>query len=93
MGPEDLSHHDMAGILTGVLGRPVRFEQTSDEAFTRSMVERGSSGEVAQWLLDMFAQGGEDPHGGIPRTPDTTTPTTFRQWCKEVLRPAVQRGA
>ena len=24
-----------------------------------------------------------------PRTPEGTTPTTFRQWCEEVLRPAV----
>jgi uncharacterized protein YbjT (DUF2867 family) len=24
-----------------------------------------------------------------PRTPAGTTPTTFRQWCEEVLRPAV----
>ena len=24
-----------------------------------------------------------------PRTPQNTTPTTFRQWCEEVLTPAV----
>jgi hypothetical protein len=23
------------------------------------------------------------------RTPETTTPTAFRQWCEDVLRPAV----
>jgi hypothetical protein len=24
-----------------------------------------------------------------PRTPESTTPTSFRQWCEEVLKPAV----
>jgi hypothetical protein len=24
-----------------------------------------------------------------PRTPESTTPTSFRQWCVEVLKPAV----
>jgi hypothetical protein len=24
-----------------------------------------------------------------PRTPQSTTPTSFRQWCLEVLKPAV----
>ena len=24
-----------------------------------------------------------------PRTPENTTPTSFRQWCEEVLKPAV----
>jgi hypothetical protein len=26
---------------------------------------------------------------GVPRTTGTASPTTFRQWCEEVLRPAV----
>jgi hypothetical protein len=26
---------------------------------------------------------------GEPRTLEATTPTTFRQWCGEVLKPAV----
>jgi hypothetical protein len=24
-----------------------------------------------------------------PRTPESTTPTSFRQWCEDVLKPAV----
>ena len=26
---------------------------------------------------------------GVPRTLQTASPTTFRQWCEEVLKPAV----
>ena len=33
LGPEDLSYNDMARILSEVLGRPVRFEQISSDAF------------------------------------------------------------
>jgi hypothetical protein len=25
-----------------------------------------------------------------PRTPEATTPTTFREWCEDTLKPAVQ---
>jgi uncharacterized protein YbjT (DUF2867 family) len=25
-----------------------------------------------------------------PRTPQATTPTTFREWCEDTLKPAVQ---
>jgi hypothetical protein len=27
--------------------------------------------------------------GGVTRTPHTASPTTFRQWCAEILKPAV----
>src|SRR3989449_4987813 len=33
LGPEDLSYHDMAQIMSGVLGKPVRFQQIPGEAF------------------------------------------------------------
>jgi len=26
---------------------------------------------------------------GVQRTPENSTPTSFRQWCQEVLKPAV----
>jgi hypothetical protein len=26
---------------------------------------------------------------GVQRTPENSTPTSFRQWCEEVLKPAV----
>jgi hypothetical protein len=26
---------------------------------------------------------------GVPRTPENSTPTTFREWCERVLKPAV----
>jgi hypothetical protein len=34
----------------------------------------------------VIGAGRQDDVGGLP---ESTTPTTFRQWCEEVLRPAV----
>jgi len=50
---------------------------------------RGCSEAFAQSLIEMFAEIGQGIYEAEPRTPEATMPTTFRQWCEEVLRPAV----
>jgi hypothetical protein len=52
-------------------------------------MQHGSSAAFAESLVDMFAEVGQGLYKAEPRTPETTTPSTFRQWCEEVLRPAV----
>jgi hypothetical protein len=37
----------------------------------------------------MFAEIAQGVYDVEPRMPETTTPTTFRQWCDEVSRPSV----
>ena len=88
-GPADLSCGDMARTMTEVLGRPVRFQEVSGGAYKASLVEHGSSEAFAQGLVDMFAAVAQGIYAAEPRTPDSTTPTTFEAWCAEVLRPAV----
>ena len=44
---------------------------------------------MAQGLLDMALAKNEGLDNAEPRTPQSSTPTTFRQWCVEVLKPAV----
>jgi hypothetical protein len=56
------------------------------EAFR--LMQHCSSAAFAQSLVDMFAEVGQGLYEAEPRTPETTT-TTFRQWCEQVLRPAV----
>jgi len=89
LGPEDLSFRDMAGIMSEVLGRPVRFQRISAEAFKARMLERGVSEAMAQGQLDMALAKDAGLDNAEPRTPESTTPTSFRTWCEEVLRPAV----
>jgi uncharacterized protein YbjT (DUF2867 family) len=89
LGPEDLSFNDMAEIMSQVLGRPVRFQQIPGEAFKARLTENGTSEAMAQGTLDMLVAKNEGLDNAEPRTPRATTPTTFRQWCEEVLKPAV----
>jgi uncharacterized protein YbjT (DUF2867 family) len=89
LGPEDLSADDMAEILSEVLGKPVRCQEISGEAFKARLLEAGMSEAMAQARVDMMAAKNDGLDNGEVRTPQSISPTTFRQWCEEVLRPVV----
>jgi uncharacterized protein YbjT (DUF2867 family) len=91
LGPEDLSCNEMAQIISEVLGRPVRFQQIPFEAFKTSLIESGASESMATGMVDMMVAKSEGLDNMEPRTAESTTPTSFRQWCDEVLKPAVLR--
>ncbi len=88
-GPEDLSFNEMAQIMSGVLGKPVRFEEMSIEALKAGLLERGRSEAMTQAMVDMMAAVNEGIYSNEVRTLESSTPTSFRQWCEEVLKPAV----
>ena len=88
LGPEDLSFNDMAEIMSEVLSKPVRFQQITFEAFKAGFIERGASEAFAQGMTDMMLAKNKGLDNAEPRTPENTTPTSFRQWCEEVLKPA-----
>jgi uncharacterized protein YbjT (DUF2867 family) len=88
-GPVDLSCNDMARIMTTVLGKPVRYQEVPGPGYKASLMKHGSSEPFAQGIVDMFAEVERGIYDAEPRTPDTTTPTTFEQWCNEVLKPAL----
>ena len=89
LGPEDLSFNDLARIMSEVLGKPVRFQQVPAEDFRVTLTGRGMSEAMAQGTVDMLLAKNEGLDNAEPRTPQSTTPTSFRQWCEEVLKPAV----
>ncbi|HEX6351602.1 NAD(P)H-binding protein [Actinophytocola sp.] len=90
LGPENLSQNDLAEIMSDVLGRPVRYQRVPMDAFRATQIEHGWSEAMAQGMVDMMAAKEAGLDNAEPRTPAATTPTTFRQWCEEVLKPAVQ---
>jgi len=92
LGPEDLSFNDMAAILTDVLGKTIRFESVSGEAYKAQLIRHGASESFAQGLVEMHAAKDNGLDQSEPRTPANTTPTTFRQWCEEILKPAFLRS-
>jgi uncharacterized protein YbjT (DUF2867 family) len=89
LGPEDLSQQDMAAIMSEVLGKPVRYHQTPADAFKSNFLGFGYSEPMAQGMLDMALAKDKGLDNGVTRTPESATPTTFRQWCADVLKPAV----
>ncbi|WNV87184.1 NAD(P)H-binding protein [Umezawaea sp. Da 62-37] len=89
LGPEDLSADDMARTMSEVLGRPVRFERTPIEAYRAMLTGNGMSDAMAQGMVDMVVAKENGLDNAEPRTPGSSTPTSFRKWCEEVLRPAV----
>ncbi len=89
LGPEDLSSNDMARIMSEVLERPVRYQQIPFEALKARFLESGMSEALAQGYVEMMKAKNNGIDNSEPRTPENTTPTSFRQWCEEVLRPAV----
>jgi uncharacterized protein YbjT (DUF2867 family) len=89
LGPEDLSYNDMARILSEVLGRPVRFERISNDAFKARLMGRGMSDAMAQGNVDMWIAKGNGMDNAVKRTPESSTPTTFRDWASSVFRARV----
>jgi uncharacterized protein YbjT (DUF2867 family) len=89
LGPQDLSFNDMAQIMSEVLGKPVRYQQIPAQALKDRLTGSGMSDAMAQGTADMMAAKDQGLDNAEPRTPESTTPTTFRQWCQDILKPAV----
>jgi uncharacterized protein YbjT (DUF2867 family) len=91
LGPEDLSLDDIAAITSEVLGRAVRYQQVPAEAYKAQLLKYGASEDMAQGLIDMYAAKDAGLDNAEPRTVETTTPTAYRRWCAEELKPVFDR--
>ena len=89
LGPEDLSFSDMAAIMSDVLGKTIRFQQITAEAYKAQLIQHGANEVFAQGLVDMLIAKDNGLDNVERRTPQNTTLTSFRQWCEEVLKRAV----
>ncbi|NUP49797.1 MAG: NAD(P)H-binding protein [Catenulispora sp.] len=89
LGGEDLSYRDVAGILTDVLGTPVRYQRDDRTAVKEFLVGRGFSEAMAQSVMDMDLAGERGINTATPRTAENTTPTTFRKFAEETVMPVV----
>ncbi|MET9365036.1 NAD(P)H-binding protein [Streptomyces sp. NPDC006632] len=90
LGPEDLSADDMARIMSDVLGRPIRYARQSLDDFGAALTAAGLGSAFVDGYVDMMRAKDDGLDAGVRRTPHTESPTTFRTWCEEVLKPAVQ---
>ena len=90
-GPEDLTPLAMADIISAVLARPVRFEQISVAEYREMLTGYGLSDRSARGLADIVAGQNDGIYDYEPHAePLLAAPTTFRDWCEQELRPAVE---
>lgn len=90
LGPRDLSPNDLARIMTEQLGRPVHYERQPLDEMRTALLGYGLNAEFVQGIVDMKRAKDEGLDAAIARTPETTSPTTFEQWCAQTLKPAVE---
>ena len=90
LGPEDLSRagHGRDHVRGARPAGALR-QHTPAEEFKENFLRFGFSEPMAQGMLDMAMAKDEGLDNGITRTPEFSTPTTFRQWCIDVLKPAI----
>ncbi len=97
VGPDALTPEGMAETMAEVLQRSVRYQQVSDQDFTDRMLGYGLSAAWVRGLVAMTTAQSEGIYEAALTSPGselgpTTQPgarTSFRQWCQEVLAPAV----
>ncbi|WP_040156499.1 NAD(P)H-binding protein [Mobilicoccus massiliensis] len=86
-GPEDLTWSQVAGILSGELGRDVVVERIADDAMRERYLGAGMPPAMVDAVLGMSTGLRDDFTPEQQRSPDTTTSTTLRSWVREELRP------
>jgi uncharacterized protein YbjT (DUF2867 family) len=91
LGGEELSYNDIAAILSNVLGTPITFAPGDRESDRQALVGYGFSEAMAQSLIDMDIAGERGINSNAERTLADFTPTTFRSFADEVIKPAVNR--
>ena len=86
--PDSLTPDDMAEVISGTLGQTVRYHQVPVAEQQAMMLQRGASPAMAQDMADMIEAQNNGIYDAEPR--DTGSATSFRQWCQDTLKPAVQ---
>jgi len=89
-GPDNLTPADMAAVISGTLGRTIRYRQVPVADSEAAMLRRGASEAMAQDMAAMIEAQNNGIYDAEPRDPDSAAPTSFRQWCHDTLKPAVQ---
>jgi uncharacterized protein YbjT (DUF2867 family) len=90
-GPKDYSLDECARIISRVIGREVKHVQVPPAKAKEAMIGMGASENVADTMLEMYAgfQAGKITDE-VKRSAETTTPTTFETFVKNVLVPALK---
>lgn len=86
-GPADLTLTDATKILSESIGKPLKYVQIAPEQAYQAFLGFGASPGFAKGLVEMYQALSTPNAMEESRTPETTTPTTLREWSDNVLRP------
>lgn len=87
-GPADVSFDAMATILSDVLEKPIRYVQVPDDVLIENIKRAGLPDGFARAYARLLTKDALEAYAMEPRTPETTTPTTLRDWATSTLLPA-----
>ncbi len=90
LGPQDLSFDEMAAIMSDVLGREIAATELPMAQFRQMMCDLGASEGMAQAYVEMLTAKNEGMDHLVTPASRRDTPTTFRTWCEEELRPLME---
>ncbi len=90
-GPRDYSLDECARIIGRAIGKEVRHVQVPPAKAREALIGMGATENVADTMLEMYAgfQAGKITDEA-KRSAETTTPTTFETFVKNVLAPALK---
>ncbi|MBP2706352.1 NAD(P)H-binding protein [Microbispora sp. RL4-1S] len=86
-GPDRLTPDGMAEVISQELGRPVTYRRMSLDDYASLLRSRGAGDTAVKDVTEAFAA---QDHGVYDADWATAkpTPTDFRSWCRDVLKPA-----
>ncbi|HZF39144.1 MAG TPA: NmrA family NAD(P)-binding protein [Blastocatellia bacterium] len=86
-GPVDLTFAEATKILSESIGKPVKYVQITPDQAYQAFLGMGASPGFAKALVEMYQALSRPNAIAEPRTPETTTTTTMREWSDKVFRP------
>ncbi|MFI9575472.1 NAD(P)H-binding protein [Microbispora rosea] len=91
-GPDRLTPDGMAEVISQELGRPVAYRRVSLDDYASLLRSRGAGDQAVKDVTEAFAA---QDHGiyDADWATATPTPTDFRTWCRDVLKPTADARA
>lgn len=91
MGAQNLTLLETSAILSEVLNCSIEYVQVSFESLQQQFASMGATPEVQREMDELFRALG-DPDGvyATVRTPEATTPTTFKQFIEKKILPNLE---
>jgi uncharacterized protein YbjT (DUF2867 family) len=86
-GPADLTFAGATKILGESIGKPIKYVQIAPDQAYQAFLGMGASPGFAKALVEMYQALSRPDAIAEPRTSETTTTTTLREWSDKVFRP------